>query len=311
MRVTSNSFPSSLVNQLGQLSDLQNRLQTQISTGQRIQLPQDDPVATQQVLGIQTEVSTVAQQQSNIAHEQELASSTYNAINGLKTISDRANEIATLADGTKSPQDLATYASEVTELIKQGVEAANTQIGGSYLLAGTQNDQPPFSLTTDSNGLVTGVSYQGNTSLAENEVASGVTMSAQTLGANSTGNGPRGLVTDSRSGADLFNHLIALQNHLTSGDTSTIASQDRANLSKDEDNLLFHVSANSAVQARLEAASSSDSDRTTSLQQRLSSETSADMAQTIVRLNQTQNAYRAALASGSQILNLSLLDYLK
>ena len=126
MRVTSNSFPSSLVNQLGQLSDLQNRLQTQISTGQRIQLPQDDPVATQQVLGIQTEVSTLAQQQSNIAHEQELASSTYNAINGLKTISDRANEIATLADGTKSPQDLATYASEVTELIKQGVEAANT-----------------------------------------------------------------------------------------------------------------------------------------------------------------------------------------
>ena len=166
-------------------------------------------------------------------------------------------------------------------------------------------------MTTDSNGLVTGVSYQGNTSLAENEVASGVTMSAQTLGANSTGSGPRGLVTDSRSGADLFNHLIALQNHLTSGDTSTIASQDRGNLSKDEDNLLFHVSANSAVQARLEAASSSASDRTTSLQQRLSSETSTDMAQTIVRLNQTQNAYRAALASGSQILNLSLLDYLK
>jgi len=36
----------------------------------------------------------------------------------------------------------------------------------------------------------------------------------------------------------------------------------------------------------------------------------ADLAQTLVRLNQTQTAYQAAMQSGAQLLQSSLLDYL-
>ena len=37
----------------------------------------------------------------------------------------------------------------------------------------------------------------------------------------------------------------------------------------------------------------------------------ADLANTLVRLNQTQTAYQAALQSGGKILSTSLLDYLR
>jgi flagellin-like hook-associated protein FlgL len=43
----------------------------------------------------------------------------------------------------------------------------------------------------------------------------------------------------------------------------------------------------------------------------ISREGDADMADTIVRLNEVQYAYQAALQSGAKIMNSSLMDYLR
>ena len=173
MRVTANTFPNSLINQLNSLSQRQNKLQNQAATGQRVQLPEDDPIAMRRVLDLQAEDKTVNQYQRNIARHQELANATFSVMKALKSVSDRAREISISADGLKSQDELDIYAKEVTELIKSAVQSVNTQNRGDYLFSGTLSDQPPFVLTTDANGNVTGVTYQGNTTLAESEIASG------------------------------------------------------------------------------------------------------------------------------------------
>ena len=230
MRVTANTFPDSLLTQLGSLSQRQNKLQNQAATGQLLQLPEDDPVAMRRVLDLQAEGKAIGQYQRNISRHQELANDSFSAMKGLKTISDRARELAIAADGLKSQDELNIYAKEVTELIKQGVQIANTKNRGDYLFAGTLSNQPPFVMTTDADGNVTGVTYQGNATLAESEVASGITLTAQTVGENTSGAGPRGMITDSRSGADFFNHLISFQNNLIAGDVAAVENVDRANL---------------------------------------------------------------------------------
>jgi flagellar hook-associated protein 3 FlgL len=146
--------------------------------------------------------------------------------------------------------------------------------------------------------------------VAENEIASGVTLSSQTLGANSSGNGPRGLITDGRVGADFFNHLLSLQNNLSSGNIANVAASDRSALGRDEDNFLFHYATVGAVQARLDASGALLSGQSQALQTSVSREGDADLAQTLVQLNSTQTAYQAALQSGARILGVSLLDYL-
>jgi flagellar hook-associated protein 3 FlgL len=112
-------------------------------------------------------------------------------------------------------------------------------------------------------------------------------------------------------GADFFNHLISLQNNLLAGDVTAIENTDRPNLGNDEDNFLYHLGSNGAIQARLEATNSSANQRSDTLEVMVSAETDADLAQTIVRLTQTQTAYQAALQSAGRILNSSLLDYLR
>lgn len=311
MRVTSNTFPNGLITQLNSLTARQNTLQNQAATGQRVKLPEDDPVAMRRVLDMQAEGKTVGQYQRNIARHQELATTSFSSMKALKSISDRARELSVSADGLKSQDELNLYAKEVTELIKTAVQAANSKNRGDYIFSGTISDQPPFVMTTDADGNVTGVTYQGNTDLAESEIATGITLSAQSVGENTAGSGPRGLITDSRSGADFFNHLISLQNNLLAGNVAAIESTDRANLGMDEDNFLYHLGTNGAIQSRLEATNSIASQRTDTLEALVSSEVDADLAQTLVRLNQTQTAYQAALQSAGKILSSSLLDYLR
>jgi flagellar hook-associated protein 3 FlgL len=310
MRVSANTFSDTLITQLSNLAVRQQRLQSQAATGQRVRLPEDDPVALRRVLDLQSEFSSAGQYTDNIARLLEQSQSSYNGIKSIKTITDRAAEIATQVDDLKSPEELLFYAKEITEMIKQAVHVMNSTNRGDALFGGTVTNQPPFTMTLDVNSNVSTVAYQGNTALAESEISEGVTLTALTVGENNTGSGPRGVVADSRSGADLFNHLIQLQNNLLSGNIAAIAT-DRTNLAADSDNLLYHISSNGAIQARLETTEAFLEERGMSLEGQVSKEVDADLSQTLVKLSQTQTAYEAALQSGARALNLSLLDYLR
>jgi flagellar hook-associated protein 3 FlgL len=311
MRVTANSFTNDLVGQLGSLLSKQGRLQSEAATGQRIRGIGDDPAAMGRVLDLQSEIGAVAQYRQNIAVQREMGNATYGVIQGLKKISDRAGEIATLADGLRSPDEMSSYAAEITQLLRQAIQLANTEHRGAFLLGGTEIDQPPFSFTEAADGSVASVAYHGNESLSQTEVAEGVTLTAQAVGANAADAGPRGLIADARAGADLFNHLISLQNHLLANNAAAIAATDRGQLRQDEENLLFHVASNGGVQARLEAADAMAEVRSSSLERSVSSEADANLSETLVRLSQTQTAYQAALQSGASMMKLSLLDYLR
>ena len=108
MRIAFNTFPDSVKSQLATLSAQQNHLQNQVATGKRISQLDDDPAAMRRVLDWQTQGSQVSQYRKNIASLQTEATSSYSAMSGLQTISARAGEIATLADGTRSAQELNT-----------------------------------------------------------------------------------------------------------------------------------------------------------------------------------------------------------
>jgi len=311
MRVTANSFPNRLVNQLGDLASRQARLQNQAATGQRVQLPEDDPRAMRRVLDMQTEARSIDQYGDNIGRIKESTTAAYSAMSSLKKLNDRAGEIATLADGLKSPQELNIYGQEIDQMIEEGVQTANMTHRGDYLFAGSAVDKPPFTVTRDANGKITAVNYTGDKTAFTAEISNNVQSEGAPIGANTSGSGPRGLITDSRSGADYFAHLISLRDHLQAGDTKAVADTDRANVAKDEENLLYHYGHIGAIQSRLDAASSLGKDQSFSLEQQVSGLVDADLSQTLVRLTQVQNAYTAALQTGGSILNKSLLDYLR
>lgn len=311
MRVTWNNLNEPLVSRLNQIAQKQSELQLQAAGGQRITNASDDPGRTHRVLDLTAEARQVAQFQRNIESQKDLATATQSALQALKTISDRAGEIATLADGTRSRDELSAYATEVQQLIEQALQVANRQHGDVRLFGGTRTADPPFVAARDPDGRVTAVAYQGNENTQEVEVAEGVTLAVLTPGANAGGTGLNGVFSDARTGADFFEHLIALEGHLRSGDVAAITSTDRPGLQRDEDNLILHLARTSSLQKRLEVSATQAEDRALALESETSREADADLATVLTELSATQTAYQAALFTSASLLDQSLLDYLR
>jgi flagellar hook-associated protein 3 FlgL len=311
MRVTSSSFPRLLGNQLTELATKQARLQAQAGTGQRFSISSEDPRSMRTVMDLQSEIKSLGQYDKNIARLRDTLDTSYTVTSHLKKVSDRANEIATLAEGIRTDDELGAYANEIDQLIDQGVQLANSRHQGTYLFAGTDNQAAPFVSNRDASGKITSVQYNGSTSVAEIEIDQGVSLAVNIPGANSTGSGLRGLLTDSQNGADFFGHLISLRDNLKAGNSAAIAATDLPNLLKDEENFVYHYGFIGAAQARLETTAKIGEQRKLSLEGLVSREADADLASTLVSLNEIQNAYMAALKTGGTILSQSLLDYLR
>jgi flagellar hook-associated protein 3 FlgL len=313
MRIGTNSYTDTMIDQFSVLKSQQAKLQNEVSTGLSISAPSDDPDAMETTLDDLSSQAAQQQFSSNISTVQSKANSIYSVLQSLQTISNRVGEIATSAgSATSSQSDLNNYAGEVTSLIQQAAQLVNTKdpATGQYLFGGTNSGQQPFTVTTDANGNVTGVTYSGNSSVNQTEIASGVNVSVDVPGENTSGSGAQGLITDSRTGADLFNHLISLQNDLLSGDTTAISGTDTTNLQNDENNLTYQVAYNGNVQTRLNSASSLATSQSNSLTGLISNASSADLATTMTQLTQAQTAYQAALESSASIMQLSILNFL-
>lgn len=311
MRVTTNSFSIGFMDQLQSLAARQQRLQRQASTGMRVENPGQDPNAVGRALELVAKGETLTQYKNNIAALSEKGTAAYQPMSALKKISDRAGEIATLADGTKSSEELKLYATEIDQLLQQAVQSANTQHRGAYLFGGTATTRPPFVFVKDPNGAITGVTYQGNQNSAPVPISDEVQIAVTGPGVNATGTGPRGLISDSRTGADFFKHLISLRDNLLAGNTNQIAATDRPALAQDEENLLANIAEHGALAARLQSSSAALTQDSLQANQMLAKATGADLAETLVRLTQVQTAYQAALQSGAKVLTTSLMDFLR
>jgi len=312
MRIATNAYTDSMLNQFNVLTSRLNSLQNQVSTGLSVQAPSDNPGAMEDTLNDLSSQAAQTQYTSNISTLQTRATSVYNVMESLQTLTSRAEEIATSAgSGTNSQSQLNSYSSEVQQTIQQAVQLMNTQdANGQYLFGGTNSTQPPYTTTTDASGNITGVTYQGNSTVNQVEIAAGTTVSVDVPGENTGTTGTRGLITDGTSGADLFNHLLALQTDLNSGNNNAITTTDNTNLAKDQNNQLYQISNNGAVQTHLNNAATFAANQSSSLTQMISNASSTDMVQTMVQLTQAQTAYQAALQSSAQIMQLSILTYL-
>src|SRR5579883_3346656 len=105
MRISSTYFSNNFLNEVTQLEQRQNTLQSQAATGLSFTLPEDNPAGMTEELNLQTSSGAENQYQNNITQLQNAATTSYTAINSLQTISSRASEIATSASSSlTSPQ---------------------------------------------------------------------------------------------------------------------------------------------------------------------------------------------------------------
>lgn len=126
------------------------KTQQQVSTGERIQSPSDDPVAAVRILGIERDLNLTQQYQSNA----DVAENKLNISDGVLTsavdIMQRIRELAVQGlNDTNDANARAGIAEEISQLNRTLVSLANTtDANGEYLFSGYQSNTQAFDPTT-------------------------------------------------------------------------------------------------------------------------------------------------------------------
>ncbi len=307
MRVTdwmrANDLLFNMEHRLEKLSQYQNMM----SSGKRINKPSDDPIGTGSALHFRHRIARNEQHQRNVEDGLNYLSYTDGVLDGVSDILNQAQAKAVQGDnGALTAEDREVLANEVNQLLEELLAKANTQFAGKYLFAGFNNETKPFEADRDDDGLITAVTQNadGIDGQIDREIGVGL---RETI---NIGGGELFQPGGEASDDDIFQMLINLRDGLLNNDNTVIAAQID-NIANGIDNVSLHRSTIGArvnyFERRLDQLKAAEVNLTNSLSQW----EDADIVEAAMMFEQEQAGYNAALAAAADVLQMSLLNYLK
>lgn len=295
MRVTNSMVLRSTLDDLnGALGRLQ-RDQTALASGRRIRTVSDDPTGASSAMTMRSQLRR-SEQYDRVATDSQgwLGTADTAIVSGLDLMG-RIKELAVRAgnDGTATATTRQTMATEVEHLREELRSLANTE----YL------DRPVFNGTAAGDAYDAAGVYLGNDAAVTRELGPGTT-----LVVNMTG--PEVFGDPSSPEGDVFAVLDRLATAIAAGDTAGIAAE-HANV----DDAMSAMSAAAAQigsrGARLESIRDRLSADVVTMRQALSEIEDADLAEALMSVKASENAYTASLQAAAQVLPPSLVDYMR
>jgi flagellar hook-associated protein 3 FlgL len=246
------------------------------------------------------------QYQRNVQDGQGWTDETESALDDITENVNRARDL--LVQGGNDATDQTSRNAIATEL-NQIIDAIKQSTGktyrGSYVFAGTQTSTRPYETGADD-------TYHGDDGGLDpaiagvvREIGPGITISLNTVGKDILGEG------QSANDDKLLDVLRDAVDHLSSGDGASLRTTDLTRLDANVDHILEVRAANGAKASRLEAAYGRLQQTEESTVGQLSNVEDADIAQTLIDLNSQTAAYQAALRAGANLVQSSLMDFLR
>jgi flagellar hook-associated protein 3 FlgL len=301
MRVTTLMSSRATLRDLNDGLSRLSRLQNQLSSGKQITRPSDDPYGTSRALALRGELGGLDQYQRNVDDGTGWLNTSDTALGQMSDVLARVREL--LVNGgndTAGPAARNAMADEIDQLAESVKQEANVQYGGRYVFSGTATDTAPYVLG--------GVDrYQGDAGTITRAIGPQVELPVNI--------DVHALLGDGQAAGDdkLLNTLRDISDHLrgnTPADADALRTTDLQRLDANLD-VLNGIRADVGARVnRLAIAGSRLSGLALNATKLLSDIEDADMAQTITQYTTQQAAYTAALKSGANIVQSSLLDFL-
>ena len=157
MRVTNKMISDRVLYNLTNSTARYLNLQTLASSGKRINKPSDDPLGITKDLSYRSRLSNIAQYALNVSHSKSWLAFSDQAISDSDDLIIQAKDLAVqLGNDTYDSSARVAAATQVREIFRQFMDAANTQYQGKYIFSGSATDRQ--AMVADEVGVV----YQGD-----------------------------------------------------------------------------------------------------------------------------------------------------
>ncbi|HXX90042.1 MAG TPA: flagellar hook-associated protein FlgL [Acidimicrobiales bacterium] len=282
----------------------QATLEQQISTGNAINAPSDNPAGAADILQVNAGLARAQQYAANATDGLgwlSLGNSTMNQVLSALQSAQQAVLSVSSANLTGSSAALQGLATQVDSVRQQLTQLANTQYGGQAIFAGTGN----VSAAYDSSG-----NYVGGGAAPTRTVASGEQIPVSVTGPAVFGTGTTGLLSTTPGSLGVLAQISADLRAGTPAALNQVMTTDLQNLQ----NAMSQVEGQAAVLGANYQRMQSFQQQATNAQQALQSELSGiqstNLPQAITQLGQVQNSYQAALWAASKVTQDSLVQFL-
>ena len=301
MRITgkmmSNSYQRNLNNTLGQLQHVNN----QLSMGKEVWKPSHNPFLATRIMDYDTEIARKEQFLRNIEDVGSYLDVTDGALGQLNDQMKRLKELGVQASTqTNSESERQIIAKEVEGLVNAMVDTLNTSYDGKYIFSGMQATTKPFELTKQADGSFS-VAYNGDAEVVQVEISKGVAVDRNITGEQVLGN-----VNGQNVFETLNEFLVALNN-----DDAEKVGELVSDLDSHYDNVLQLRGKVGATQSRMELTAGKTSDEILSMTELLSATEDVDWAAKMIEYKSLETGYMASLQISSQVLQKTLLDFLR
>jgi len=276
---------------IGRTNDRLNSLYLQASSGQKLNQASDAPASILPALHAASQITLSDQYLKTMDTAQQRLDTVDLHLDELDNLLTRCQEIAVAGgDGSYSDADRQTLADEVGQLREQLLSIANAKVDGTYLFAGFDYLDAPFSGDP--------VTYGGSDDHFMLEIGPGETVQTNLTGEETF-----------ISPVNMFDLLDTLQTALLNNDTATLtATYEDLDEAAEQGRRLRGQMGN--INARIESSRALMEDTKLQMQENLSRYRDADIASVATDISQAELALEAAMSVVAKVSELSILDYL-
>ncbi len=148
-RISDLSFTNTYLNNVNLLKNQLSQLNTQISTGKKINRPSDSPTDTSQIIRMNNQLSQIDTYSNNIQNGQSFVNETTSAMESIQ--SEVVNVLTNLTSLQNPTNDsnLNSYADQIDQSFQSILNSANSEYDGKYIFSGTNQSGVPYGLSAD------------------------------------------------------------------------------------------------------------------------------------------------------------------
>jgi flagellar hook-associated protein 3 FlgL len=304
-RITTSMTQRNVLADLNAVSEKLVKAQLKASSGKEITKPSDDPYNTSRAMSLRQDQAANAQYQRNVQDGQGWQEATEQAFSSITDALQRARDLFVQGGSDSSDQTAReAVAGELEQLLAGIKQDANTTYRGAYIFGGAKTATKPYTEGTDD-------VYKGDQAGLDpavpgivRQIGPGVSMTINTVGEEILGSG---------QGKDtkILSVLRDAIGHLRSGDGASLRGTDLTQLDTNLNNMLEVRARNGSRSNRMESALGRLGQIEDATRSQLSDVEDADIAKTLIELNSQTAAYQSALKSGANLVQSSLMDFLR
>ncbi|MGY1606442.1 MULTISPECIES: flagellar hook-associated protein FlgL [unclassified Geodermatophilus] len=274
------------------------KLQEQLTSGKVVSKPSDSPTAVNRSMQIRKDQAATTQQARNISDAQSWMETTDTALTSMVAQVRRVRDLTVQAanDGSLTPAGRAAIAAEVSALRDGLLGLANENVDGRPVFGGITSGTKAYR----ADGTWVGVGSADGTGVVpiRRRISNDEQVRIDVTGPEAFG----------PPGDDLFTVVGRIAADVAAG---LSVQDDLAALDAATDRLLTAASTVGARAARVDNAAQVNADRSLALSKALANVEDVDLPKTIMQLQFQQTGYQAALRATAQVVQPSLVDFLR